>query len=126
MQRPLWTLPARGPLLWDLEMPLVLINFLALLSRRSVYKNSDGTLDSSLGLGTTLAQGASEAVLGRDPVFQSSGTGQDRRGEGPQLWESGRELFSAQGTSQAGGMRLPLPHVNFPWSKGYFLSFPAE
>ena len=88
-------LPIPGPLFWNLKTPLSLSNLLALLSKRGACKNSDRILDFSLGLQTSPAQGAADAVLGHLCRTQSaSSLGLGTTEEGLKLRAWGRELVA--------------------------------
>ena len=122
---PLWTLLIPGPLFWNLKMPLALSNLLTLLSRRGVCKNSDRILDSSLGLPTSPAQGAAEAVLGHlcrtlSSNFLGLGATEEVRGCSSGCGGGSRWLCEGPpGWEHASSSAPPY----FPWAKGYFYHF---
>ena len=125
---PLWTLLIPGPLFWNLKMPLALSNLLTLLLRRGVCKNSDRILDSSLGLPTSPAQGAAEAVLGHLCRTLSSnflGLGATEEVRGCSSGCGGGSRWLCEGPARLGA-RLFLRPTLFPLGQRLFLSFPAK
>lgn len=126
--QPLWTLPIPGPLFWNLKTLLALSNLLTLLSRRGVCKNSDRILDSSLGLQTSPAQEAAEAVLGhlcRTLSANSLGLGTTEEVRGCSSGHGGGSRWLCEGPARMGA-RLFLYPTLFSLGQRLFLSFPAE